>query len=53
MENRLKFLYRMELNERRSDAGGYMIARMEERVQVCMLQGREIPPAENRDMMGS
>ncbi len=53
MDNRLKFLYRMKSFERRSDAGGHMIARMEERVQVRMLVRRQIPLPESRDMMGS
>ena len=53
MDNRLKFLYRMESFERRSDAGGHMIARLEERVQVRMLVRRQIPLPESRDMMGS
>ena len=53
MDNRLKFLYRIKSIERRSDAGGHMIARLEERVQVRMLQQRKTPAAESRDMMGS
>ena len=53
MDNRLKFLYRIKSIERRSDAGGHMIARLEERVQVRMLLQRKIPAAESRDMMGS
>ena len=53
MDNRLKFLYRMESFEQRSDAGGHMIARLEERVQVRMLLQRKIPAAESRDMKGS
>ncbi len=53
MDNGLKFLYRMESFERRSDAGGHMIARLEERVQVRMRRGRQIPLYRSRDMMGS
>ena len=53
MDNRLKFLYRMESFEQRSDAGGHMIARLEERVQVRMLPQRKTPAAKSRDMMGS
>ena len=53
MDNRLKFLYRIESIEQWSDAGGHMIARMEERVQVRMLVRRQIPSPESRDMMGS
>ena len=43
MDNRLKFLYRIKSIERRSDAGGHMIARLEERVQVRMLPHEENP----------
>ena len=53
MDNRLKFLYRIKSIERRSDAGGHMIARLEERVQVRMREGRQIPLSRSRDMMGS
>ena len=53
MDNRLKFLYRIKSIERRSDAGGHMIARLEERVQVRMLNRRQIPDSESRDTMGS
>ena len=53
MDNRLKFLYRMESFEQWSDAGGHMIARLEERVQVRMLQQRKTPAAKSRDMKGS
>ena len=53
MDNRLKFLYRMKAFGRRSDAGGHMIARLEERVQVRMLQQRKTPAAKSRDMMRS
>ena len=53
MDNRLKFLYRIRLFERWSDAGGHMIARLEERVQVRMRVRRQIPLPGSRDMMGS
>ena len=53
MDNGLKFLYRIKSIERRSDAGGHMIARVEERVQVRMLLQRKIPAAKSRDMKGS
>ena len=53
MDNRLKFLYRIKSIERRSDAGGHMIARLEERVQVRMRRERQIPLYRSRDMMGS
>ena len=53
MDNRLKFLYRIGSIEQWSDAGGHMIARLEERVQVRMLVRRQIPLPESRDMTGS
>ena len=53
MDNRLKFLYRIQSFERWSDAERHMIARLEERVQVRMLNRRQIPDSESRDTMGS
>ena len=53
MDNRLKFLYRIKPKSTSMDAGGHMIARLEERVQVRMLLQRKTPAAKSRDMKGS